>query len=189
MTLSRISTGIRGVGFVSSPLLARSGAVNEELVHITDWLPTFLHLAGSDASHLSLDGVNQWESISTGTTRSREVCIHSLLWRRLHNSSYSSYMFMDNTEFWYNLFGSTLCWLSTYGFDTDRQTCFCSALQEILINIDELELSSHDRSQSTLFDTRIQAALRWMDWKLITGDPGYSLWVPAPQNDYSLCRY
>ena len=56
------------------------------------------------------------------------------------------------------------------------------------MNLDEHELSSHEESQSTTFDTRIQAGLRWNDWKLLTGDPGYHLWVPQPQADYSLCK-
>lgn len=61
-------------------------------------------------------------------------------------------------------------------------------IQEVLIGLDELELSSHERSQSTVFDTRIQAAIRRTDWKLLTGHPGYHLWVPNPQQDYELCK-
>lgn len=61
--------------------------------------------------------------------------------------------------------------------------------QEILLNIDEKETTKHEASQSTQFDTRIQAGIRWRDWKLLTGHPGYPLWVPAPQVDYTLCKY
>ena len=64
--------GVRGVGFVSGPRLARTG-VNEELVHITDWMPTLLYLAGGNSSELDIDGVNQWESISIGSSSPREV--------------------------------------------------------------------------------------------------------------------
>ena len=60
------------MGFVSGPRLARSG-VNEELVHITDWMPTLLYLAGGNSSELDIDGVNQWESISIGSSSPREV--------------------------------------------------------------------------------------------------------------------
>lgn len=43
-------------------------------MHITDWMPTLLHLAGaSDTSELDIDGVNQWDSISTGSSSPREV--------------------------------------------------------------------------------------------------------------------
>ena len=60
-------------------MLARSGATSDELIHITDWMPTLLHLAGGDTADLSLDGVNQWQSINTGTTGPREVGVALLL--------------------------------------------------------------------------------------------------------------
>lgn len=65
--------GIRGVGLVSGPLLQREGAVNKELMHMTDWMPTLLHLAGGNASHLDVDGIDQWNSLSTGAPSLREV--------------------------------------------------------------------------------------------------------------------
>lgn len=64
--------GVRGVGFVSGPILSRSG-VSDELTHITDWMPTLLHMAGADTTALELDGVNQWDSINTGSLTPREV--------------------------------------------------------------------------------------------------------------------
>lgn len=72
---------MRAVGFVSGPLLLRSG-VSEELVHITDWMPTLLHLAGANSSQLvGLDGVNQWHSISTGELSPREVSVYIYLYK------------------------------------------------------------------------------------------------------------
>ena len=65
--------GVKSVGFVAGPVLARSGAVSEELMHITDWMPTLLHLAGRDITDLDVDGVNQWESINRGTASTRKV--------------------------------------------------------------------------------------------------------------------
>ena len=32
-------------------------------MHITDWYPTFMRLAGSDASREGLDGFDQWDTI------------------------------------------------------------------------------------------------------------------------------
>ena len=39
--------GIRGASFLLSPLLARSGQ-SDQLIHLVDWLPTFLSLAGKE---------------------------------------------------------------------------------------------------------------------------------------------
>ena len=38
--------GVRGVGFVHGNLLARKGVTCKELLHVTDWYPTILGLAG-----------------------------------------------------------------------------------------------------------------------------------------------
>lgn len=44
-----------------------------------------------------------------------------------------------------------------------------------------------EESNSTDFDIRIEAAITWRDWKLLTGDPGYSPWVPEPKANYETC--
>ncbi|KAL5254932.1 hypothetical protein ACHWQZ_G014397 [Mnemiopsis leidyi] len=63
--------GIRSTSFIHSPLLP-GGVINEELLHVTDWLPTLTHLAAcgvepsskcSGPYHEDIDGVNQWDAI------------------------------------------------------------------------------------------------------------------------------
>lgn len=63
--------GIRSSAFVNSPLI-KGGVVNHEMIHVTDWLPTFTHLASCGTKHPNrclspdlgdIDGMNQWSAI------------------------------------------------------------------------------------------------------------------------------
>ena len=56
---------MHGVGFVHSPLLRRPARVSNELIHVSDWYPTMMSLAGLSGNHtrLRLDGVDQWDTI------------------------------------------------------------------------------------------------------------------------------
>ena len=76
---SYLEGGVRGLAFVNSPLLQKTGYVNTNLHHITDWYATFQMLAGDEAgqhkkAQLPLDGVNIWPSISQN-----EVCREEVL--------------------------------------------------------------------------------------------------------------
>jgi len=59
-------------------------------------------------------------------------------------------------------------------------------LQEIIYNIDP-KSPRKGKSVSTVFDTSVQAALRFGDYKILTGDPGYDKWVPEPTSPF--CKY
>nr|XP_023685143.1 arylsulfatase I [Paramormyrops kingsleyae] len=71
--------GIRGLGFVHSPLLRRRRRVSKALVHITDWYPTLVALAGGNISASErLDGYDVWPAISEGKQSPRLEILHNI---------------------------------------------------------------------------------------------------------------
>ncbi|XP_052256156.1 arylsulfatase B-like isoform X1 [Dreissena polymorpha] len=118
--------GTHGVGFIHSKLLSDKiiGSASPGLMHVTDWFPTLVKLAGGNLNGTKpLDGFDQWSAINNG----------------------------DN-----------------------------SPRTELLHNIDPLTPPSGSPVFNGTFDTSIRAALRMGDWKIITGDPGNSSWIPPP---------
>ena len=73
--------GVRAVSFVSSPLLQKTGYVNKNLHHVTDWYATFQKMAGDQPEQhsklqLPLDGVDIWSSISNNQPCREEVLMN-----------------------------------------------------------------------------------------------------------------
>ncbi|KAF0296121.1 Arylsulfatase I [Amphibalanus amphitrite] len=70
--------GTRTPAFVHSPLLERAGYVSHELIHITDWMPTLLRLAGASADGDPLDGFDQWPMLSAGQPSARTEMVYNI---------------------------------------------------------------------------------------------------------------
>ncbi|XP_037071601.1 arylsulfatase I-like isoform X2 [Pollicipes pollicipes] len=69
--------GTRTPAFVHSPLLAASNYSNYRLVHITDWLPTLLRVAGAGGG-LDGDGFDQWDSIASNAPSARSEMVYNI---------------------------------------------------------------------------------------------------------------
>ncbi|XP_072036042.1 arylsulfatase B-like isoform X2 [Amphiura filiformis] len=128
--------GVRGVGFVTGPVLSDDvrGTVNKEMIHVSDWFPTLVTgVAGMDLTGTKLDGFNVWDAIASKDTLSpRKEILH------------------DIDPF----YGRTIF--------TNESGIPC-----------------------TDYNTSMHAAIRYGDWKLITGDPGFDRgcgWKPAPDS-------
>ncbi|XP_046395184.1 arylsulfatase I-like isoform X2 [Ischnura elegans] len=65
--------GVRGVALVWSPLLKRMGRVSEQMMHITDWVPTLLSAVnGSNTLAPDLDGLDMWKALSEDSPSKRK---------------------------------------------------------------------------------------------------------------------
>ncbi|CAH2276008.1 arylsulfatase I [Pelobates cultripes] len=117
--------GIRGLGFVHSPLIKKKRRTSRALMHITDWYPTLVKLAGGNISDTEgLDGYDVWGAISEGMESPRTEILHNI--DPLYNFARSG---------------------------------------------------SLEEGQG-VWNTAVQASIRVKDFKLLTGDPGYSDWIP-----------
>ncbi|XP_072035661.1 arylsulfatase J-like [Amphiura filiformis] len=73
--------GVRGVGFIHSPLLPDpiKGTTSHAWIHVTDWFPTILSgLAGRDTMTKAIDGIDVWKAIISNSTSPRKELLHSI---------------------------------------------------------------------------------------------------------------
>ncbi|XP_048519875.1 arylsulfatase B isoform X1 [Dendroctonus ponderosae] len=71
---------MRNIAAVWSPLIKKPKRVSNNLMHISDWLPTLFTAAGLDHSQLSssLDGRDQWKAISEAESSPRTEILHNI---------------------------------------------------------------------------------------------------------------
>lgn len=61
---------------IYSPLIKNAQRVSNDMIHITDWLPTFYSAAGGNIANLGeLDGVDQWSTVQFGKGSSRDFIL------------------------------------------------------------------------------------------------------------------
>ncbi|KAL1116090.1 hypothetical protein AAG570_005585 [Ranatra chinensis] len=71
--------GLRTVSFVWSPILKRKKQVLNNLMHITDWLPTLFTAAGGNRNKLGdIDGVDQWDFLNGNSVSPRNEILHNI---------------------------------------------------------------------------------------------------------------
>jgi len=69
--------GTRAVSFIRGPGL--ESRVSEEMIHVTDWVPTLVSAAGGKADESKrLDGVDQWSSLVNQTESPRTEFIYNI---------------------------------------------------------------------------------------------------------------
>ncbi|XP_058835002.1 arylsulfatase B [Topomyia yanbarensis] len=72
--------GVRAAGFIWSPFLKNNCRVSQQIVHITDWLPTLLDAVGYDMLNLppNLDGISCWQQLQDGNLTDRREILHNI---------------------------------------------------------------------------------------------------------------
>ena len=71
--------GVHGVGFVHSPLLKKRHVKTNNMMHVSDWLPTLYTAAGGNVSDLGLiDGISMWEMLLGNGTNVRNEILHNI---------------------------------------------------------------------------------------------------------------
>ncbi|XP_073999826.1 arylsulfatase B-like isoform X2 [Rhodnius prolixus] len=71
--------GNRGVAAVWSPLIKKPQRVANQLMYITDWMPTFYSLAGLDPQDLGdIDGIDMWPALSEDLPSPREEILYNI---------------------------------------------------------------------------------------------------------------
>ncbi|CAG9762955.1 unnamed protein product [Ceutorhynchus assimilis] len=114
----------RNVAVMWSPLIKNLKRVSNNLMHITDWLPTLISAAGLDTKLPSnLDGLDQWKSISEGQESPRSEILYNIdevfnfgayrqgIWKYLYGTTFNG-----EHDQWYGSIGKD----PTYKYNLDK---------------------------------------------------------------------
>ncbi|XP_070233362.1 arylsulfatase B isoform X1 [Bos mutus] len=161
--------GVRGVGFVASPLLKRKGVKTRELIHISDWLPTLVKLAGGSTNGTKpLDGFDVWNTISEGSPSPRMELLHNI-----------DPNFVDTAPSPFSK--------EKRRIKEERERNSAQVPPSLLIIClkcpgNSMSLAKDESSllEYSAFNISIHAAIRHQNWKLLTGYPGCGHWFPPP---------
>jgi len=70
--------GTKTAAFISGPkILNKSNVTSKELIHITDWLPTFVAIANGTSPE-EIDGLNQWPHFTQNKTKIRSEMLYGI---------------------------------------------------------------------------------------------------------------
>lgn len=154
--------GVRGVGFVNSPLINQSARKSRHLMHISDWFPTFVRLSrGNLNGSKPLDGVDQWDSISDNHVSSRQEILLAI---------WPGYL-RDKLASWRH---HPACrkYLPKTKFD-----CRKKKLKKPLRKRACALLDSCVQYNNSFWCNR--AAIRWRQWKLLVNAQKSGNWLPV----------
>ncbi|KAL5264297.1 hypothetical protein ACHWQZ_G005412 [Mnemiopsis leidyi] len=148
--------GVRAVSFVSSPLLQKTGYVNKNLHHVTDWYATFQKMAGDQPTQhskpqLPIDGVDIWDSVSSNLPCREEVLMNFRDHSKIQDSIQHETSQLDRLGFNLNITGV------------------------IMLDYSQ-EDNIHDNESGDVF------VLRWKNWKLFHGTFLVQSWTSANNN-------
>ena len=81
------SGGVRAAGCIYSKFLKNPGRVSLDLMHVTDWLPTLVSLAGGGGDLKDLDGMNVWKTLQAMEPSPRTEILINIDAELYHNSA------------------------------------------------------------------------------------------------------
>lgn len=128
-----------------SPLLKYRQRVSNQLIHITDWLPTFAKIAGVPLNR-RIDGKNVWSALSRDLPSPRKEILN-------HYDPIEPYMAIRSDNYKY-VFGSTYSglydkWLSTTSKPDEENQLFATSYGENVLASDAgLALLPYSNSKS-----------------------------------------